>query len=347
MKLDSSDRVLSCQPMALTPAPRLDMIKGSSNAMQKVRDQLLRFAGNDASIFIYGETGTGKELVARALHGSSSRNGRPFIAVNCGAYPNDLILNELFGHERGAFTGAVARQEGLVSLAENGTLFLDEVDSLSLHAQVVLLRFLQDRRYRRLGGKQELLADVRVLAATHCDLAERVADGRFREDLYYRLDVLRIELPPLRERREDILPLARHFAERFTAEYRVTHPDMTAGFEKWLLNYNWPGNVRELENVMMRWLFGQLPATLTVLPDDHPAGVMLNTLELDVLERIARSGAMQMKLTQAKAQVIQEFEKQYVASLLKITQGNITQAARRAGKERRAFGRLVKKYNLA
>ncbi|NPU92226.1 MAG: sigma-54-dependent Fis family transcriptional regulator [Gammaproteobacteria bacterium] len=346
MKPDSSDRVLSCQPLAVAAAPRLDMIKGSSNAIQKVRDQLLRFASNDASIFIYGETGTGKELVARALHGSSSRNGRAFIAVNCGAYPNDLILNELFGHERGAFTGAVARQEGLVSLAESGTLFLDEVDSLSLHAQVVLLRFLQDRRYRRLGGKQEMLADVRVIAASHCDLAERVADGRFREDLYYRLDVLRIELPPLRERREDILPLAQHFAERFKAEYRVAHPEMTAGFEKWMLNYHWPGNVRELENVMMRWLFGQLPASLTVLPDD-PAGVTLNSLELDVLERIARSGAMQMKLTQAKAQVVQEFEKHYVASLLKMTQGNITQAARRAGKERRAFGRLVKKYNLA
>lgn len=340
MKQDSYDRVLPAQPIDYTNFSTRDMIKGASGAIQKVREQLKRFSHNDASIFIYGETGTGKELVARALHNSSARRDKSFIAVNCGAYPNDLILNELFGHERGAYTGAVSRQEGLVALAEGGTLFLDEVDSLSAHAQVVLLRFLQDRRYRRLGGKQETLADVRLIAATHCDLANRVQDGRFREDLFYRLDVLRIELPPLRDRREDILPLAYHFSTCFARDYGVTPPEMTLGFEKWLLNYHWPGNVRELENVMMRWLFGQLPQAM-ISEHDEPCA-----LKLEMLERIARSGAMQMKLAQAKAQVVQEFERHYIASLLQITQGNITQAARRAGKERRAFGRLAKKYNL-
>lgn len=340
MKQDSYDRVLPAQPIDYTNFSTRDMIKGASGAIQKVREQLKRFSHNDASIFIYGETGTGKELVARALHNSSARRDKSFIAVNCGAYPNDLILNELFGHERGAYTGAVSRQEGLVTLAEGGTLFLDEVDSLSAHAQVVLLRFLQDRRYRRLGGKQETLADVRLIAATHCDLANRVQDGRFREDLFYRLDVLRIELPPLRDRREDILPLAHHFSTCFARDYGVTQPEMTPGFEKWLLNYHWPGNVRELENVMMRWLFGQLPQAM-IAEHEEPCA-----LKLEMLERIARSGAMQMKLAQAKAQVVQEFERHYIASLLQITQGNITQAARRAGKERRAFGRLAKKYNL-
>lgn len=340
MKQDSYDRVLPVQPIDFSSFSTRDLIKGASTAIQKVREQLKRFSHNDASIFIYGETGTGKELVARALHSSSARRDKAFIAVNCGAYPNDLILNELFGHERGAYTGAVSRQEGLVALAEGGTLFLDEVDSLSAHAQVVLLRFLQDRRYRRLGGKQETLADVRLIAATHCDLADRVQDGRFREDLFYRLDVLRIELPPLRERREDILPLAQHFSSRFARDYHITPPEMTPSFEKWLLNYHWPGNVRELENVMMRWLFGQLPPAM-IPQQDEPCA-----LKLEVLERIARSGAMQMKLAQAKAQVVQEFERHYIASLLQITQGNITQAARRAGKERRAFGRLAKKYNL-
>jgi len=340
MRSDPDDRGSTLPDIVSEPLYCTENIQGESAAIQRVRQQVLAFACHDAPIFIYGETGTGKELVARALQGASTRQPHPFVAVNCGAYPNDLILNELFGHERGAFTGAVARQDGLVTLAEGGTLFLDEVDSLSPHAQVVLLRFLQDRRYRRLGGKRETVANIRVIAATHCDLAERVQDGRFREDLFYRLDVLRIELPPLRERREDILPLAHYFAERFASQYRMRIPELAPAFEKWLLNYHWPGNVRELENVILRWLFGQLPASMTAAAASHHA------LGLDVLERIAREGALQMQLTQAKAQVLQEFEKHYVASLLQLTHGNITQAARRAGKERRAFGRLVKKYNL-
>lgn len=339
MEYASSDSPSSTSAKNILSACQHAIIRGESHAIERVRQQLKQFACSDISIFIYGETGTGKELIAQTLHSLSPRRAQPFIPVNCGAYPNELILNELFGHERGAFTGASSRQDGLVSLAQEGTLFLDEVDSLSLSAQVVLLRFLQDKRYRPLGGGRELSSFARIVAATHCDLRERVADGRFREDLFYRLDVLRIELPPLRERREDILILARHFAEKFSELHQMPLPPMTPAFERWLMAYNWPGNVRELENVIVRWLFDQLPGSMTTVTDEAAMG-------LYVLEEIARHGALQMTLVEAKAQVIEEFERHYVACLLRLTNGNITHAARRAGKDRRAFGRLVKKYQL-
>lgn len=314
-------------------------IKGESQAIVQVRQQIERFAQNDASILIYGETGTGKELVARALHCTGPRADKAFVAINCGAYPNELILNELFGHTRGAFTGASSRQEGLVTLADGGTLFLDEIDSLSPAAQVVLLRFLQDRRYRPLGSNKEHWVDVRVIAATHCDLQERISDGRFRDDLFYRLDVLRMQIPPLRERREDILALAHYFYERFSQQYKTDAPAITPIFENWLLAYNWPGNVRELENVITRWVLGQKPASLT-------GALEVSPIELFSQHGINRCCALNMALGEAKEQVIKEFEKFYVAAILKESHGNITQAARKAGKERRAFGRLVKKYNL-
>jgi two-component system, NtrC family, response regulator GlrR len=314
-------------------------IKGESPAMAQVRQQILLFAQNDASVLIYGETGTGKELVARALHCAGARTDKSFIAINCGAYPNDLILNELFGHTRGAFTGASSRQDGLVALADGGTLFLDEIDSLSTSAQVVLLRFLQDRCYRPLGSSKEYSVDVRIVAATHCDLQERISDGRFRDDLFYRLDVLRMQLPPLRERREDVLTLAYYFHHQFSERYGLDAPAITAAFESWMLAYHWPGNVRELENVITRWVLGQKPHSMTAIPET-------SAIELFSLQGMNRYCALNMALSEAKEQVIKEFERFYVAAILKQSHGNITQAARRAGKERRAFGRLVKKYNL-
>ncbi|CBL45786.1 Putative transcriptional regulator [gamma proteobacterium HdN1] len=319
-----------------------DVIKGSSAGIVRVRHQLEQFAALDAGVLILGETGTGKELVAKALHAGSARHDKPFVAINCGAYPNDLILNEFFGHERGAFTGAVSRQEGLAARAEGGTLFLDEVDSLSQHAQVVLLRFLQDRRYRRLGGSQEFSADIRLIAAAHCDLVEHVQKGGFRDDLFYRLDVLRIELPPLRERREDIVRLATHFLQRLAESGQRSAPVITPAFQAWMLAHAWPGNVRELENVILRWLHGLAPDNMTHSPHATPS--LENAL--DGLERIARLHALQMPLTQAKTAILHSFERHYIAHLLELTHGNITQAARRAGKERRAFGRLVKKHGL-
>lgn len=315
------------------------LIKGNSLAITAVRQQIRQYAHSDTSIFLYGETGTGKELVARALHAVSSRRDKTFVALNCGAYPNELILNELFGHERGAFTGAQTRQEGLIAQADGGTLFLDEIDSLSPAAQVVLLRFLQERSYRRLGSGKESKVDVRIIAATHCDLQERVADGRFRDDLFYRLDVLRIQLPSLRERAEDILLLAHYYWQKIANETQVNPPPLTTPFEHWLIAYHWPGNVRELENVITRWVFGQKPASLT-------SALNGTTTEFFNQQGLVQHYALTMTFSNAKELVISQFEKHYVASVLAVTQGNITQAARKAGKERRAFGRLAKKYNL-
>lgn len=317
----------------------LSLIKGNSPAITAVRQQIRHYARSDMSIFLYGETGTGKELVARALHAVSARGDKMFVALNCGAYPNELILNELFGHERGAFTGAQTRQEGLVAQADGGTLFLDEIDSLSPAAQVVLLRFLQERSYRRLGSSKEFSVDVRIIAATHCDLQERVADGRFRDDLFYRLDVLRIQLPSLRERSDDILLLAHYYWQKIANETGVNPPPLTTAFEHWLVAYHWPGNVRELENVITRWAFGQKPASLTSATE-VTAHEFLNQ------QQVIQHYALTMTFSEAKELVIQHFEKNYVASVLAVTQGNITKAARKAGKERRAFGRLAKKYHL-
>lgn len=317
----------------------LSLIKGNSPAITAVRQQIRQYAQSDTSVFIYGETGTGKELVARALHAVSARCDKIFVAINCGAYPNELILNELFGHERGAFTGAQHRQDGLVAQADGGTLFLDEIDSLSPTAQVVLLRFLQERSYRRLGSGKEFKVDVRIIAATHCDLQERIADGRFRDDLFYRLDVLRIQLPSLRERCEDILLLAHYWWQKMAEVAPGNSPPLTSAFEHWLIAYHWPGNIRELENVITRWVFGQKPASLT------------GALETDSDDFFQQQGLMKycaltMNYNDAKELVINQFEKHYVASILAVTQGNITKAARRAGKERRAFGKLAKKHNL-
>lgn len=314
-------------------------IKGCSNCIAKIRDQVDQFSTANTTVLVYGETGTGKELVANELHCNSLRANNPFVPVNCGAFPNELIINELFGHERGAFTGAVAKQQGLVASANGGTLFLDEIDSLSSQAQVILLRYLQDQSYRPLGGSQEQTSDVRIIAATHCDLRNKVAQGQFREDLFYRLDVLRISIPPLRQRKNDILILARYFAEKFSRKLKRNQPHMTKAFEQWLESYHWPGNVRELENVIMRWMFGQLPTSFNPQVESRPE-------DLQAIEDFAQHRALKMDLKQAKAQVIDAFEKHYVASMLRLTQGNITQAARRAGKERRAFGKLAKKYNL-
>lgn len=317
----------------------LSLIKGNSPAITAVRQQIRQYAHSDTSVFIYGETGTGKELAARALHAVSARSDKTFVAINCGAYPNELILNELFGHERGAFTGAQNRQEGLIAQADGGTLFLDEIDSLSPIAQVVLLRFLQERAYRRLGSGKEFKVDVRIIAATHCDLQERIADGRFRDDLFYRLDVLRIQLPSLRERCEDILLLGHYFWQKIANIAPINPPPLTPAFEHWLIAYHWPGNIRELENVITRWVFGQKPASLTgaleTAGDDlfQPQGLM-------------QYYALTMNYNDAKEMVINQFEKHYVASVLAVTQGNITKAASKAGKERRAFGRLAKKHHL-
>src|SRR5438128_5050973 len=231
---------------------RFEQIIGNSPALESVLEQVERVAPTDSTVLVQGETGTGKELIARSIHNLSSRCGRPFIKLNCAAIPFDLLESELFGHERGAFTGAIAQKTGRFELADKGTLFLDEVGDIPPELQPKLLRVLQEQEFERLGGTKTIQVDVRLVAATNRDLAAMVADGRFRSDLYYRLNVCPIVLPPLRERRDDIPRLVRHFTQRFARRMGRRIETIPPTVMDALVRYPWPGNIRELQNVIER-----------------------------------------------------------------------------------------------
>jgi DNA-binding NtrC family response regulator len=305
---------------------------GSSERFQTALAHLRKIAGVDATVLIEGETGTGKELAARAIHYLGERKHQPFIPVNCGALAESLLESELFGHERGAFTDAKAASAGLVSEADGGTLFLDEADALSPKAQAAMLRFLQDRSYRRVGSAQTRQADVRIIVATNANLEKLVAARQFRRDLLYRLNVLTLRMPALRERGGDALELANSFLARFCHEYRqparVLHPE----FAEYLARHDWPGNVRELENVVHRAFLLCEGSQLR-----HPA------IAEDPVAAPDQSAA---QFKQAKALAIAQFERRYVDELLRKSDGNITRAARMAGQDRSAFGKLVRKHGL-
>jgi DNA-binding NtrC family response regulator len=314
-------------------SPRLKDLVGSSPGFLKPLAMLPTLAGYDAGVLLLGETGTGKEVYARAIHYSSARAARPWVAVNCGAVPTDLLESELFGHVRGAFTHAHAARAGLVKEAEGGTLFLDEIDSMPLAAQSKLLRFLQEMEYRPVGGDKVCRADVRILAASNQDLPALAERGSFRRDLYFRLSVLTVTLPPLRERREDIRELALHFLEHFcrrTGRARMTLAPPTL---RRMLDYPWPGNVRELRHSIERAvLMGQ---SSVLQPDD---------LQLAAPHAPA---ALAEPLCAAKARMIAAFESEYIQKLLLQYDGNITHAAQAAGKNRRAFFELMRKYAIS
>lgn len=245
---------------AVLAAPRL---LGRSAAMEELRELIGRVTRSQAPVHISGESGTGKELVARLIHESGPRHDGPFVAVNCGAIPTELMESELFGHKRGAFTGAVADQKGLVQAAEGGTLFLDEVADLPLHMQVKLLRLIQEKAVRPVGEQQEVATDVRILSATHKDLGALVADGRFREDLYYRVNVIEIKVPPLRARLEDVPDLARAILTRLAKRSKMAVPEIAADAMRVLTTYHYPGNVRELENILERALTLSIDGRIT------------------------------------------------------------------------------------
>ncbi len=312
---------------------------GHSPAFEEMARLIRKIAACDAPVLIEGETGTGKELAARAIHYLGARCPMPFVPVNCGAIPDTLIENELFGHRKGAFTDARDSQRGLVAQARGGTLFLDEIDALSAKGQVTLLRFLQDLQYRPLGGEREESADIRIIAATNVDLLKHVESGSFRPDLLFRLKILSLALPPLRERTGDAELLARHFIRQCSARYgkpvKTLHPDTIA----WLNSHTWPGNVRELENVIHReFLLADGPAIDLVRDPDR--------VERRRLADRRRYETVELDFGVAKARAIAQFERTFLCQLMSEARGNVTHAARIAGKERRAFGKLLKKHGI-
>ena len=318
---------------------RMNLV-GSSPRFRKSLAQIERMASIDATVFIAGETGTGKELAARAIHYQSARAARPFVPVNCGALADTLVESELFGHERGAFTDAKTASVGLIGQAGGGTIFLDEVDTLSAKAQAALLRFLQDRTYRRVGGGGLLQVDVRVLVASNADLDAMARDRRFRQDLLYRLRVLTLQMAPLREREGDGVLLARDMLRRLCHQYRTSPRTLHPEGEAFVREYAWPGNVRELENVIHR----------EFLMCDEDALRLRESREELMGGETAASGAVapmsHAPFKQAKAAAVAEFERNYVRDMLSRAGGNISQAARLSKQERSAFGKLVRKYRL-
>jgi DNA-binding NtrC family response regulator len=314
-----------------------DNIIGKGAAMQRVFDLIARVAEGESNITIIGESGTGKELVARSLHAHSSRRAKAFVPVNCGAFPENLFESELFGYEKGAFTGAYRRKPGLLEYADGGTFFLDEICELSPALQVKLLRMLQDKKIRRIGGNELVDVDVRIISASHRNLDEALKAGVLREDLYYRLNVISIQLPPLRDRKEDIPLLCTHFIEKYA---KLTPKNITGINSRALTcleEYNWPGNVRELENVIER--------AVTLAKDDE---ITVDDLPEHLVRKVNNGiGAQyEMPLEEARALVLQQFERKYLIKLLERNNGNVTHAAEMSGVTRRTFHRLLRNHNL-
>ncbi len=292
-----------------------------------------------ATVLIHGETGTGKELIARTVHYLSERHNFPFVPVNCGAMPEALAENELFGHRAGAFTHAAREAPGLVRLSHEGTLFLDEVDSLPAKAQVALLRFLQDGKFRPLGAGREEHADVRIIAASNRSLEQAVASGAFRADLYYRLNVLSLEIPPLRARSSDVVLLAEHFLREYALRFGLPCRQLSSSTLAWIGEYAWPGNVRELENLLQREFLLAEGAELSIaMPRNAPAPPPVRAAH-DVEES-------KVSYREARSRALEDFDRDYLQRILRECGGNVTRAARLAGKERRAFGKLLKRYRI-
>ena len=301
---------------------------GESPDFVVLLQKIPQIAKCDANVLIEGETGTGKEVYARAIHYRSARASKPFVPVNCGAIPVELVENELFGHERGAFTSASTMQTGLIEEANGGTLFLDEIDSLPPLAQVKLLRFLQEKEYKPLGSTRLRKADVRIIAASNLDLEKAIQNGKVRQDLFYRLNVISLMLPPLRERRDDIPLLTRYFVARYSAEFNKDLTGIAPDALHVLMAYSWPGNVRQLQHVIER---------ATVMAE----GSELTTKDLDIpISQDCES------LKEAKAKEIAKFEKNYIQGLLSVCNGNITRAAEVARKNRRALWQLIQKHRI-
>ena len=314
-----------------------DTLIGSGKAMQNVFETIQKVAETDLTVLVRGESGTGKELVAQALHNSSSRKQRPFVAVNCAAINRELVESELFGHEKGAFTGADSRREGRFEAAEGGTIFLDEIGDMAPETQAKVLRVLQERKLERVGATSSIEVDVRVVAATHRDLEKAVADGTFREDLYYRLKVVELELPPLRERREDIAALADRFvgqvAERLGRPKKRLADDALAQ----LARHSWPGNVRELRNVIEQ--AAVLSSGDSITADD---------LKLDGAPQAHSAGAIDTAIpfSESKKRHVDDFERSYLLRALRENEGNVSRTAAAIGMVRQSLQQKIRELGL-
>lgn len=345
----------------VTPGTLLPGVIGSSPAMQEVFRITRRVAKSNASVLLLGETGTGKEVIANAIHQLSGRNGGPFVKVNCGALSESLLESELFGHVRGAFTGAVGNRAGRFEAAHTGTIFLDEINSTSMHLQVKLLRVLQQKEFERVGDTETVTVDTRVIAASNRDLSDEIKQERFREDLYWRLNVVPIELPPLRKRREDIPALVGHFLQHYSSlnERYVVHIDRHA--MQCLQDYHWPGNVRELQNYIERSVVmadtdeltcDLLPAVVTgAMPAAEPLFGQLPTKPMDfdslavevVQEGIKKSDP---DATNLHNSIVDRVEKELIAQVLVACNYVQTKAATRLGINRNTLHKKMKDYNL-
>jgi two-component system response regulator AtoC len=310
---------------------RFENLIGKSKQMQDVFNLVRTVAKSNSTVLIQGESGTGKELIARAIHSRSPRSKGPFVVASCGAMPDTLVESELFGYEKGAFTGATAQKKGRFELAHNGTLFLDEVGEISLKTQVDLLRVLQEREFVRVGGREPIAVDVRVVAATNRDLVEAIREGTFREDLYYRLNVVSITLPPLRERKEDIPLLTEHFLKKYAIANRKHIDRISEGAMERLLQYPWPGNVRELENAVERAVV--VAKGEAIVPDNLPS--------------LLREGMDMARELTSVGRTLEEVEREYIEKVLDQTEWNVTQAAAMLGIDRSTLYNKIKKFELS
>ncbi len=314
-------------------------IIGRSQAMRDIADRIMKVAKNDVNVMISGESGTGKELIARSIHYHSTRKNAPFIPIDCVALPATLLESELFGFEKGAFTGAAQTKPGLFELADKGTLFLDEITELDSHLQAKLLRVLQERQFRRIGGKEFIHVDVRIISATNRNPETAVQEKWLRQDLYFRLNVVPIFIPPLRERKNDIEPLALHFIEKYTPFSHIDIHSISKDAMEKLKTHPWPGNIRELENTIQRMLSLTDHAVLeasdipTEFKNQLPAG---NT-----------GGFWQRPYKEAKAECIEEFTRTYLNRLLQKQNGNISKVAESSGLSRAMIYRLLQKFNIS
>jgi DNA-binding NtrC family response regulator len=311
---------------------RHHLVVGISETMNSAIEAAKKSAASNSTVLLLGESGVGKELFARAIHNWSERRERPFVAINCVGLSKDLLESELFGYERGAFTGAQQRKKGKIELADGGTVFLDEIGDISELLQTKLLRFLQEREFERLGGTELIHVDVRIIAATNRNLQAAVKEGRFREDLYYRINVVPLTLPPLRERKEDIPQLAQHFLRSFASQAKRNFTDLSEDVKEKLLVYDWPGNVRELANVIERAIvLGQPPA---IQVDDLPIEIMA----------AASKGRSDRPLKYQET--VDEYRRDVIVKALQQSNGNRTAAAKLLGLERAYFQRLLKSFEI-